>query len=172
MAIQWTLRQWVPEDIPSVAKYANNPLVARNLRDAFPHPYTLADAQWYVEDCIQKGDVRQLCCAIVVNGEAAGSIGIMQGSDVYCKSAELGYWLAEPYWGRGIMTEAVRQACAAAFDRLDIVRIHAEPFARNTASRRVLEKAGFSLEGVLRDSVYKHGELLDSCLYALLKPSR
>lgn len=168
--MKWILRKWELGDAPAVAKYADNPRVARNLRDAFPQPYSLSDAEWYVKDCVEKGDNGQFCCAIVVDGEAAGSIAVQQGSDVYCKSGELGYWLAEPYWGRGIMTEAVKQACAAAFDKLDIVRIHAEPFAHNTASRRVLEKAGFTLEGTLRNSVYKNGEVLDSCLYALLKP--
>ena len=167
--MKWNLRKWELGDAPAVAKYADNPRIACNLRDAFPQPYTLADAQWYIGDCMEKEGSGQFCCAIVVDGEAAGSVGVFRGSDVYCKSGELGYWLAEPYWGRGIMTEAVMQVCTAAFDKLDILRIHAEPFARNQGSRRVLEKAGFTLEGVLHNSVYKNGEVLDSCLYALLK---
>ena len=89
--------------------------------------------------------------------------------DVYRRSAELGYWLAEPHWGKGIMTGAVRRICAEGFARWDIVRIFAEPYAYTTPSRRVLEKAGFALEGVLRQSVWKRGKLLDSCMYALLR---
>ena len=107
--------------------------------------------------------------AIVVDGEAVGSISLTLGSDVYRRSAELGYWLGEPFWGRGIMTAVVTAMCREGFGTWDIVRIHAEPFARNAASRRVLEKAGFTLEGTLRQSVYKNGEMLDSCIYALLR---
>ena len=105
----------------------------------------------------------------IVNGEAVGSITVMLNDDVYCKSAELGYWLGEPFWGRGIMTAAVETMCREGFAAWDIVRIHAEAFARNAASRRVLEKAGFALEGTLRRSVYKNGEMLDSCIYALVR---
>ena len=106
---------------------------------------------------------------IEVNGEAAGNISVSCGSDVYRKSAELGYWLAEPFWGRGIMPEAIRQVCKEAFERYDIVRIYAEPFAWNTGSRRALDKAGFALEAVLHNSVYKNGKIGDSCIYSLLK---
>jgi len=94
---------------------------------------------------------------------------VFLGSDVYRRSAELGYWLGEPFWGRGIMTAAVETMCREGFAAWDIVRIHAEAFARNAASRRVLEKAGFALEGTLRRSVYKNGEMLDSCIYALVR---
>ena len=88
-----------------------NPNIAANLRNIFPSPYTLADAKWFVEDCIAQGETRQLMRAIAVNGRAAGSISVSRKDDVYEKSAELGYWLAEDYWGRGIMAEAVRQIC-------------------------------------------------------------
>ena len=107
--------------------------------------------------------------AIEAGGEAVGSIGVFRKDNVYRKSAELGYWLAEPFWGRGIMTRAVEQICAIAFDTLGVVRIFAEPFAENTKSRRVLEKAGFHLEGTMRRSVYKEGRVMDSCMYALLR---
>lgn len=167
--MDFTLRPWEEQDIAAVAKYADNAAIARWLRDVFPHPYTLADAEFYVRDCMEKEGQSQLCRAIVCGGEAVGSIGVFQGADVYRRSAELGYWLAEPYWGLGIMTRAVRLLAAEAFDALDIVRLYAEPFAENTGSRRVLEKAGFALEGVLRRSVYKAGRLGDSCLYSLLK---
>lgn len=162
------LRPWQRADIEAIAEAADNPNIAANLRNIFPSPYTLADAKWFVEDCIAQGEARQLMRAIAVNGRAAGSISVSRKDDVYEKSAELGYWLAEDYWGRGIMTEAVRQICREAFDRFDILRIFAEPFAENLGSRRVLEKAGFQLEGVMRESVCKRGRVYDSCMYALL----
>ena len=104
-----------------------------------------------------------------MEGHAVGSIALCRGSDVYCMTAELGYWLAEDFWGKGIMTRAVQQICEEGAERWeDLLRICAEPFAHNTASRRVLEKAGFTLEGVLRKSVCKRGRVCDSCMYALL----
>lgn len=107
--------------------------------------------------------------AIVVDGHAVGSIGIFCGSDVYEKSGELGYWLAEEYWGQGIMTEAVKRICREAFEKFDIVRIYAEPYAYNIGSRSVLEKAGFSLEGTMKRAVCKWEKIYDCCIYALLK---
>ncbi len=163
------LRKWKSEDIENVAKYANNIKIANNLRNAFPHPYTLEDAERYVSSCIANSESDQCCRAIVVAGEVVGSIGIFIKDDVYCKSAEIGYWLAEPFWGRGIMTQAIMQLCEYAFDTYDIVRIFAEPFANNSGSRRSLEKAGFTLEGILKNSVYKNGQIVDSCIYAFIK---
>ena len=167
--MQFELRQWRIEDAPGVAHYANNDKIAQNLRDAFPHPYTLENAKSYLENCIA-GEDDILCRAICVKGEAVGSIGIFPCSDVYRKSAELGYWLAEEYWNMGIMTEAVRQICSKAFKMFDIVRIYAEPFAHNFGSRKVLEKAGFAFEGTMKSGVYKNGQTFDYCMYALLKP--
>ena len=119
--------------------------------------------------CMRSTSEGELYRAIVVDGRAAGGISVCAGGDVYRRSAELGYWLGEPFWGRGIMTAAVETMCREGFAAWDIVRIHAEAFARNAASRRVLEKAGFALEGTLRRSVYKNGEMLDSCIYALVR---
>ena len=167
--MQLALVPWEEAFIPSVARYADNPRIAANLRDVFPWPYAPQDAAAFVESCIRQEGCGQLCRAIEVDGEAVGSIGLFLGSDVYRRSAELGYWLGEPFWGRGIMTAAVETMCREGFAAWDIVRIHAEPFARNAASRRVLEKAGFALEGTLRRSVYKNGEMLDSCIYALVR---
>ena len=153
----FTLRPWQQSDVEAVAAAADNPHIAANLRNAFPSPYTLADAEWYVNDCIARGEERQLTRAILIEGRAAGSIGVFVRDDVYEKSAELGYWLAEEHWGRGIMTEAVRQICREAFDRFDILRIFAEPFADNLGSRRVLEKAGFTYEGPCGTASLKMG---------------
>lgn len=163
------LRKWKIEDAGAVAKYANNKKIADNLRDAFPYPYTLEDAKRYVEACAENNETGQCCRAIVVDDEAVGSIGVFLKDDVYRKSAEIGYWLAEPFWGRGIITEAIRQICSYAFSHYDIARIFAEPFAINQGSRRALEKAGFKLEGILESSVYKNGQIMDSCVYALLR---
>lgn len=166
---EWTLRKWTPGDAEDVAHFANNPKIAANLRNVFPYPYTLKDAEGYVNACAFDPEERQICRAVVIDGRAAGSVGIFCGNDVYEKSGELGYWLAEAYWGRGVMTEAVRRICQEAFGKFDIVRIYAEPFADNIGSRRVLEKAGFTLEGVLKKSVYKNGAFHDSCIYSLVK---
>lgn len=167
--MEFTLESWKKEYISNVARYANNKNIAKNLRDAFPFPYTPEDAAWYVNDCIAKGENNQLCKAIVVDGDAVGSIGVFRGDDVYKKSLELGYWLGEEYWNSGIMTAAVKRICTEAFNCFDVVRIFAEPFAHNEGSRRVLEKAGFMLEGVKIKSVYKYGQIYDSCIYALVK---
>ena len=167
--MQIDLRPWRPEDAHSVARYASNPKIAANLRDVFPHPYVHQDAVNYIESCLRADSARQLTRAIAVDGEAVGSVGAFLGSDVYRKSAEIGYWLAEPFRGRGIMPGAVIRICRESLDAFDIVRLYAEPFARNAASRRVLEKAGFRLEGILRQSVCKQGEILDSCIYGLTR---
>ena len=163
------LRPWRLPDAADVARYADNRKIAANLRDVFPWPYNRQDAVDFVESCVRNEGRGQLCRAIEVDGAAVGSIGLFLGKDVYRRSAEIGYWLAEPFWGRGIMTAAVTAMCREGFAAWDIVRIHAEPYARNLASRRVLEKAGFTLEGTLRRSVFKNGEMLDSCIYALLR---
>lgn len=167
--MNFTLRPWREEDAAAIVPYADDPLVARNLRDVFPNPYTLADAQGFISSCIEREGQGQLCRAIVVDGRAVGSIALILGDDVYRKSAELGYWLGRPFWRQGIMTAAVKEMCALGFGTWDIVRIHAEPYARNAGSRGVLEKAGFILEGIQRKSVFKNGEFLDSCIYARLR---
>ena len=163
------LGPWRREDAADIAPLANNRAVADNLRDIFPYPYTLQNAQDFVAMCMQADETACLFRTIEVDGHAVGSITVSLGTDVYRKSAELGYWLGEPYWRKGIMSRAVRQICRQAFETFDIVRIYAEPYAYNKGSRGVLEKAGFRLEGVMRDSVYKNGKVIDSCLYALLK---
>lgn len=163
------LRPWREEDIPALARYADDSRIAANLRDVFPSPYTEADARWFVEDCMARDGNDVLFRAITADGEVVGSISVARGADVYRQSGELGYWLAVPFWGQGIMTRAVEQICREAFESLGLVRISAEVFAHNTASRRVLEKAGFQLEGVLRKSVTKNGRLYDACIYGLLR---
>jgi RimJ/RimL family protein N-acetyltransferase len=163
----YMIRDWRREDAPSIAKYANNRKIWINLRDAFPHPYHLSDAEAFLSRIL--GQEPRTIFAIATDAEAIGSIGFMFGEDVHRFTAELGYWLAEPYWNRGIMTEAVRRLTDYAFETFDLVRIYAEPYASNLASIRVLEKAGFQYEGRLKDSVYKDGKILDQVLYARTK---
>ena len=166
---EFVLRPWRMEDAPALARFADNPRIAAWLRDAFPNPYTLDDARAYIASCAAGGKDR-LTRAIEIGGEAAGSVGVYRGTDVYRLSAELGYWLAEDYWGRGVMTRAVRYICREAFREFDIVRIFAEPFENNAASRAVLEKAGFTREGTMRAGVCKNGRVQSYCMYSLLRP--
>ncbi len=167
--INFTLRPWRPADAEAVARFADNPRIAANLRDAFPSPYTLEDARTYISSCIAGEGNGQLTRAIEIDGRAAGSVGVFPGSDVYCRCAELGYWLAEDYWRQGVMTRAVCLMCREAFRSFDIVRIFAEPFENNAGSRGVLEKAGFTYEGTMRSGVYKNGKVLSYCMYSLLR---
>lgn len=146
---------------------ANNPNIAKNLTDAFPHPYTLNDAITFINICIENDGKTQLCRAICMDDKVIGSVGVFFRTDVYRKSAELGYWLGEPYWGQGIMPKAVRMLCEQVFDEFDIIRIEARLFDFNQASCRVLEKAGFIREARLKNTVVKYGQVYDSILYAL-----
>jgi ribosomal-protein-alanine N-acetyltransferase len=162
------LRRWELLDVDNLYKYANNKKIADNLRNSFPYPYTRKDAEDFIHMCMNTDTTKNLFFTIDVGGEAIGSIGLFLKDDVYCKSAELGYWLAEPFWGKGIMTKAIEKICEIGFRKFDIIRIYAEPYSHNTASRRALEKAGFTLEGVLKKAVYKNGMYQDSCIYAIL----
>ena len=163
------LRKWKEDDAERLAEIANNKKIYDNLRDMFPHPYSIEDARQYI--ALQQDDNNKMSkvFAVVVDGKVAGSIGAFFKEDVYRKNAEIGYYLAEEYWGIGIMTKAVKVLVAFLFQKFDIIRIYAEPFARNKGSRRSLEKAGFKLEAELKSNVIKNGIIEDSCIYALLK---
>ena len=163
------LRPFSITDASSFAFYGNNPKIACFLRDAFPYPYRLKDAQDYIQSCIASEGKTQLCRAIVVDGAAVGSIGLFFGKDVAKKSAELGYWLGEPFWGKHIVSRGIGELCREAFCQTDLIRIYAQPFVHNLASRHALENNGFRLEGILQNSIYKSGMIYDSCMYALLK---
>lgn len=155
------------QDAPFVAKYANNRKIWINLRDAFPYPYRLEDAEVFISR-VAKADTATNF-AIATTSEAIGSIGIVLGKDVHRFTAEMGYWLAEPYWGKGIMTDAVQFLTAWAFRELKLHRVSAEPYATNKASHRVLEKAGFTREGVLRSSAFKDGKIVDQFVYSQIE---
>lgn len=169
--MEYILRELRNEDAKSMQKHADNPKVAQNLRNGFPTPYKLQDAENFIAIINKQPKEKGFIWGIEVEGEIAGSIGITFNdlNDVYAKAAELGYWLGEKYWGRGIMNRAVREICDYTFENFDIVRIIAEPYAYNLASRKVLEKAGFELEGIMRKSVFKNGKIYDSCMYAMIQ---
>lgn len=165
----YMLRDWLKDDAPSLVRYANNLKIWINLRDAFPYPYTLGDAEDFLSRATQS--IPGTFFAIATDIETIGSIALTPGKDVHRFTVELGYWLAEPFWGKGIMTEAVRTLSEYAFKELDIHRIFAEPYTTNIASARVLEKAGFVLEGIVRDNVFKDGRFLDQFVYSKLNPN-
>lgn len=163
-----SLRPWRREDAAELARFSNNPKIAVNLTDRFPSPYTLADAECFLDGLLQ-GDGSLFCRAILADGQIVGIISVTVGSDVYRKGGELGYCLDVDWWGRGVMSRALAHMCTLAFRTLDLERLFAAPFARNGASCRVLEKGGFTLEGTLRSNVYKQGVLCDTKVYSLLR---
>ncbi|MDX9928782.1 MAG: GNAT family protein [Bacteroidales bacterium] len=165
--MDYRLRKLVPGDAASMARYANNRNVARYLTDEFPHPYTEEDARIFIERVMKSDSL--LIRTIEVNGEASGAIGVHPQSDVHRRNAEMGYWLAEDYWGRGIVTRAIGEMVDMAFGELDIDRIFARPFSNNPRSQRVLEKTGFILEGRFEKTLIKNGEYLDELIYAVRK---
>lgn len=164
------LRPLVSADAEALASHANDHDVWLNLRDRFPHPYSLRDAEEYIAAVAARP--LQTSFGIIVDGEAAGSVSLMPGKDIERTTAEIGYWLGRPFRGRGIATEAVRAATLYAFDQLGMHRVFAVPFGRNPASTRVLEKAGYVREGILRRSAVKDGKLIDQILYAAYDDDR
>ncbi|HEX7282864.1 MAG TPA: GNAT family protein [Vicinamibacterales bacterium] len=163
-----TVRPWTNADAGSLHRHANNRNVSMHLRDRFPFPYELENAKTFLGWLANQPS--PTVWAIEVDGEAAGGIGIERHSDIERVSAEVGYWLGEAVWGRGIATEALRAVTAEAFTRYDLTRIYAVPFADHQASIRVLEKAGYDREGVMRQSAIKDGRIRDQALYATYKP--
>jgi RimJ/RimL family protein N-acetyltransferase len=162
-----TLRAWTAQDAVALVKYANNRNISMNMRDGFAYPYTAENAKKFLEAASQKNP--PTFYAIATPEEAIGGIGVTINSDVHRMSAELGYWLAEPWWGKGIMTEAVVKFTDHIFERFGLIRIYAEPYANNTGSCRVLEKADFVLEGRMKMNVIKDGQILDQFLYAKIR---
>ncbi len=161
------LRKWNEGDLNSLVKYANNWNVAKWLTNGFPHPYTIEDGKAYLSMIANDNPMKVF--AIEVCGEAVGSIGVFPQSDIHEKSAEMGYWLAEEFWGQGIMPKAIQEVVEYGFRTFDIVRIFARPFSTNLNSQRVLEKAGFRLEARLTKALYKNGEFMDELIYAKFK---
>lgn len=155
------------EDAGSMASYANNYGIWRNVRDYFPHPYKVEDATAFIGQ--NEGVDPAVNLAIEYEGACAGVIGITPGEDVYRRTTEIGYWLGEPLWGKGMATTAVQKMVDYTFTHFDIVRLYAGIFEWNPASMRVLEKAGFRRECVQPQGAYKDGQLIDVHQYSLLK---
>lgn len=164
---EWCIRSLVASDADAIVKYANNRRIAKNLRDRFPHPYTRADAEGFL--AAAWAQQLETDFAIASRSEVIGGIGFHPQSDVHRLTAEIGYWLGEPYWGRGIATAALRAFTTWVFSTTTLVRLYAHVFDWNPASARVLEKAGFTLEGRLRRSVIKDGTIIDQLMYGLLR---
>ena len=163
--MDFALRPWKKSDMKFLLKYADNPRIAMNLTDMFPHPYTKQAGKRFLKMACSTDPVRIF--AIEINGEAVGSIGITLGFDIRRNNAEIGYWLAEPFWGNGIMTEAVKQMVEYSFKTFNIIRIFASTFGCNIGSQRVLEKAGFKFEARFEKVYVKNGELENEMIYAI-----
>ncbi len=159
------LRPWKIEDADSLVENANNFDIARFMSDAFPNPYTLEDAKNFIAFATKDEPIHIF--AIEIDGQAVGGIGIHPQADIMKKNAELGYWLGEKYWGKGIISKAIREIIPWAFNTYDITRIYARPFGSNMASQKVLEKAGFVLEARIKENIFKNGEYLDELIYAI-----
>ena len=168
MHADYLLRPWEETDLSSLVKHANNIKIARYLTNKFPHPYTEASGRSFIAYANSSPGI---IMAIEVEGEACGGIGIHLQDDVYVKNAELGYWLGETYWNRGIISRAIREITTLAFSSLEIDRIYARPFGTNLSSQRVLQKVGYTLEARLEKTFYKHDQYEDEFIYAMRRPA-
>ncbi|WP_312441511.1 GNAT family N-acetyltransferase [Lacrimispora sp.] len=163
------IREWQIKDAENLALAINNKKVQDNLREGIPYPYTVEDAKVYITSMLSADKDVTYAFAITVDDKAIGSIGVFRCNNIHFRTAEMGYYIAESYWGKGIGTSAVKQTCRYIFENTDILRIFAEPFACNTASCRILEKAGFQCEGILRKNAIKNEVILDMKMYAMIK---
>ncbi len=159
------LRPWNIEDAESLVENANNFEIARFMSDAFPYPYTIEHANNFIAFATKDEPIHIF--AIEIDGKAVGGIGIHPQVDIMKKNAELGYWLGEKYWGKGIISKAIREIIPWAFNTYDITRIYARPFGSNMVSQKVLEKAGFVLEARIKENIFKNGAYLDELIYAI-----
>ena len=162
------IRKWLLSDAEDLAVAISNKKVQDNLRDGIPYPYTVQDGINFISAMLSADENDTFAFAITVDEKAIGSIGVYRQENIHRQTAELGYYIAEEYWGKGIMTEAIKQICQHVFQKSDIIRIYAEPFAYNIASCRALEKAGFQYEGTLRSNAVKNGKVIDMKMYSIL----
>lgn len=163
------IRKWELTDAKDLAVALSNKKILNNLRDGLPYPYTVQDGKVFISAMLSADGNDTFAFAITADGKVIGSIGAFRQGNIHRQTAELGYYIAEEYWGKGIMTEAVKQLCDYVFFHTDIIRIYAEPFANNIGSCRVLEKAGFQYEGTLCSNAVKNGKVLDMKMYAKVK---
>jgi len=165
--MEFKLRPWRVDDLKDLVEFANNPRIANNLTDQFPHPYLEKDGIRFIN--MASNDNPTLIFAIEVNGKASGGIGLHQQKDLHKKNMELGYWLADIHWGKGIMSAAVREMVDYGFKTFKINRIYSRPFGTNIGSQKVLQKVGFNLEGTFVKAIYKNGKYLDELIYSIRK---
>lgn len=163
------IRSWRMEDAGNLAEALSNKKILDNLRDGLPYPYTVEDAKDFIKAMLGADKNITYAFAITVEDKAIGSIGVFRKDNIHSRTAEMGYYIAEPYWGQGIGTSVVKQVCSYIFENTDIIRIFAEPFSYNIGSCRVLEKSGFINEGTLRKNAVKNGVILDMKLYSIVK---
>ena len=163
----FTLRPYHISDLDSLVQYGNNPKIAANMTDRFPNPYTEEEGKKFIAFATQHSPIRLF--AISIDGKAAGGIGLHAQEDIHSRNMELGYWLAEPFWGKGIVSSAISQMVEYGFKTFDITRIFARPFGTNIGSQRVLEKAGFKLEARFEKTLFKNEKFLDELVYAIRK---
>ena len=166
------LRPWKREDADDLAAVLKDRSILDNLRDGLPYPYTREDAVQFIAAMLSADPWKTYAFAITLDGRVVGSIGASRQENIHIRTAELGYYIGRQHWGQGVATSAVQQICAYIFEKTDILRIFAEPFAENIASCRVLEKAGFQLEGILRQNAVKNGVVRDMKLYAMVREKR
>ncbi len=166
-ASEFCIRTWQESDAASLQKHADNINISKCLFDRFPYPYQLSDAEKFISSRLDQDPAVNF--AIEIKGEVAGGIGLELRQDVYRKTPLLGYWLSEQYWGKGIMPEAVKLVTGYAFDTLGMICIVANTFGNNPKSMRVLEKAGFVRQGIIKQSAVKYDEVLDEHVFALHK---
>lgn len=163
------IRKWKLTDAKDIAVVLSNKNVQDNLRDGLPYPYSEQDGMDFISSMLSANETETFAFAITLDDKAIGSIGVFRQQNIHRQTAEMGYYIAEEYWGNGIMTDAVKQICEYVFENSDILRIYAEPFAHNIGSCRVLEKAGFKYEGTLRSNAVKNGKVVDMKMYSRLR---
>ena len=164
-----TIRKWKLTDAKDIAVVLSNKKIHDNLRDGLPYPYSEQDGIDFISSMLSANEDETFAFAITVDDKVLGSIGVFRQKNIHRQTAEMRYYIAEEYWGKGVMTDAVKQICEYVFRNTDILRIYAEPFAYNTGSCRVLEKAGFQYEGTLRNNAVKNGKVIDMRMYSLLR---
>jgi len=165
--MQITLRPWHIDDLETLVSIANNANIAKYMADVFPHPYTHEKGKSFIE--FATTNPTACIFAIAIDNKPIGSIGLHLQTDILRKNAEIGYWLAEEYWGKGIVTDAIKQIVKYGFENLDIVRIFARIYGTNIPSQKVVEKCGFKLEGKYKKTIFKNNEFLDELIYAIRK---
>lgn len=163
------IRKWRLTDAKDIAVALSNKKIQDNLRDGLPCPYSEQDGIEFISSMLSASEDETFSFAITLDDKVIGSIGVFRQQNIHRQTAEMGYYIAEEYWGKGIMTDAVKQTCEYVFKHSDILRIYAEPFAYNVGSCRVLEKAGFQYEGTLRNNAVKNGKVIDMKMYSLLR---